>query len=132
MRSSRKIEKATWTDVAFHVIAAGQHSDHDTIAEFKKRHAQRLEGLFTQILDMAKEAGLLKMGQVSIDGTKIRANASASKRMSKELLEEEQVRLRAIVRQMFKEADEVDAAEDALYGKGVRDDELPEHLRTQE
>jgi transposase len=132
VRSSRKIERATWTDVAFRVIAAGQHPDHDTVAEFRKRHAQRLEGLFTQILDMAKETGLLKMGQVSIDGTKIRANASASKRMSKEKLEAEQERLRAIVRQMFKEADEVDAAEDELYGKGVRGDELPEHLRTQE
>jgi transposase len=132
VRSSRKIEKATWTDVAFRVIATGQHPDHNTISQFRKRHAQRLEGLFIQILDLVKEAGLLKMGQVSIDGTKIRANASASKRISQETLEERHTRLRAIVRQMFKEADEIDAAEDELYGKGKRGDELPEHLRTQE
>lgn len=132
VRSSRKIEKATWSDVAFRVIAAGQHPDHNTISQFRKRHAQRLEGLFIQILDLVKEAGLLKMGQVSIDGTKIRANASASKRISQETLEERHARLRAIVRQMFKEADEIDAAEDELYGKDNNGDELPEHLRTQE
>lgn len=132
MRSTRQLEQATWTDVAFRVISADQHPDHDTIAEFRKRHAQRLEKLFIQVLDLARTAGLLKMGAVSIDGTKIRASAAMSKRLTKKQLYDEENRLKALVKQILQEAEDTDRAEDELYGKGKRGDELPEHLRTQE
>lgn len=132
VRSSRKIERATWTDVAFRVIAANQHPDHDTIAEFRKRHAGRLTGLFVQVLAMSKRAGLLQMRHVSIDGTRIRANASHRKRLSEGELTDEESKLIKEVEKYFKECGEVDECEDELYGKGKRGDELPEHLRTRE
>jgi transposase len=132
VRSSRKLEQATWTDVAFRVISAQQHPDHDTIATFRQRHSVRLEELFVQILRLAQKSGLLKMGHVSIDGTKIRANASRSKRKSKKELLAEEAKLRAEVSRIFQEAEEIDQAEDELYGKGNSGHELPEHLQTTE
>jgi transposase len=130
VRSSRKLEQATFTDVAFRVISANQHPDHDTIAKFRRRHAERLHGLFVQILRLAQESGLLKMGHVSIDGTKIRANASWSKRMNKkELLKKELI---IEVNRILEEAEEIDQAEDKLYGKGNSGYELPKHLQTEE
>jgi transposase len=80
--SSRKIEVRTYEDVAFRYLSADQHPDHDTIAEFRKRHLEALAGLFTQALLLCEKAGLVKLGHVAIDGTKIKANASKHKAMS--------------------------------------------------
>ena len=77
--SSRKIEKATFDRVSFRVICADQHPDHDTIADFRKRHLQALSGLFAQVLLICQEVGLVKLGHVSLDGTKVKANASLLK-----------------------------------------------------
>src|SRR4249920_2731336 len=73
--SSRKIERATYEDVAFRVLAADQHPDHDCLAEFRKRHLDTLAGLFQQVLRLCQAAGLVKLGHVALDGTKIKANA---------------------------------------------------------
>jgi transposase len=73
--SSRKIETRTFEDVAFRYLSGDQHPDHATIAEFRKRHLDALSGLFTQALPLRSEAGLVKLGHVSIDGSKIKANA---------------------------------------------------------
>ena len=74
--SSRKLERATYDSVAFRFIAANDHPDHDTIATFRRRFLKQIEGLFVQILLLAREMGLLRMGTVALDGTKIHANAS--------------------------------------------------------
>ena len=74
--SSRKIENATWEDVAFRVLSGNQQPDHDSIADFRRRHLRALAGLFVQVLKLCQEAGLVKLGQVSVDGSKVKANAS--------------------------------------------------------
>lgn len=127
--SSRRIEEATYRDVGFRVVAADQHPDHDTIAEFRRRHLKALAGLFVQVLALCREAGLVKMGHVALDGTKVRANASKHKAMSYGRMEAREAELEAIVERMLAEAERVDAEEDALYGKGKRGDELPDELR---
>src|SRR5450432_561798 len=75
--SSRKLERATYDSVAFRFIAANDHPDHDTIATFRRRFLKEIEGLFVQVLALAREMGMLKMGTVALDGTKIHANARA-------------------------------------------------------
>jgi transposase len=127
--SSRKIEKATYHQVPFRVLTADQHPDHDTIAEFRKRHLKALSGFFVQILQLCQKVGLVKLGHVSLDGTKVKANASKHKAMSYSRMEKKSEELEAEVRRLLQEAQAVDDAEDALYGKGKRGDELPEELR---
>ena len=129
VRSSRKIERATYTDAAFRMLAGDQHPDHDTIAEFRRRHLQELAGLFVQVLRLCQKAKLVALGHVALDGTKERANASKHKAMSYERMEKSEAELAAEVERMLAEAEAVDRAEDAQYGKGVRGDELPEDLR---
>ncbi len=80
--SSRKLEKATYESVPFRVLSANQHPDHDTIAEFRRRHLSALSGLFVQVLRLCQRAGLVRLGHVALDGTKLRANASKHKAMS--------------------------------------------------
>src|SRR6266850_5850930 len=80
--SSRAIERKTYEDVAFRYLAADQHPDHDTIANFRKQHLARLGELFVQALQLCQKAGLVKLGHVAIDGTKMQANASKHKAMS--------------------------------------------------
>jgi transposase len=82
--SSRKIERATYEDLAFRYLAADQHPDHDTIADFRQTHLQSLAGLFTQALQLCDKAGLIKLGHVAIDGSKLKANASKHEAMSYE------------------------------------------------
>ena len=82
--SSRKLERATYDSVAFRFIAANQHPDHDTIAAFRRRFLQEIEGLFVQVLAVAREMGVLKMGTIALDGTKIHANASRHSALSYE------------------------------------------------
>jgi transposase len=144
--SSRKIENRTHEDVAFRYLSADQHPVHDTIAEFRKRHLQALAGLFTQALLLCEKAGLVKLGHVAIDGTKIKANAgvptdrsssvgwnaSKHKAMSYDHLGPTEQRLKAEIDALLKQADETDAAEDAQCGKGKRGDELPDELARRE
>lgn len=110
--SSRKIERATHEDVAFRVLACNQHPDHDSIAGFRKRHLQELAGLFVQVLKMCERAGLVKLGKVAIDGSKLRANASKRKAMSYDRMCDKEQQLVAEVARMMREAEETDAAED--------------------
>lgn len=130
--SSRKLEKATYEDVAFRVLACNQHPDHDSLAEFRKRHLQELAKLFLQVLQLCERAGLVKLGQVAIDGSKLRANASKHKAMSYDRMCEKEQQLQAEVERLLKAAGEIDATEDEQYGKGVRGDELPAELARRE
>ena len=126
--SSRKIEKATHESIPFRVLAADQHPDHDTIAEFRRRHLEALAALFVQVLRLCQRAGLVKLGHVCLDGTKVRANASKHKAMSYARMEKSVVELEAEVRRLLVEAEATDEAEDSRYGKGLRGEELPEEL----
>ena len=82
--SSRKIEKATYEDIAFRILAGNQHPDHDSISSFRQQHLAALAALFVQVLQLCQKTGLVKLGYIAIDGTKIRANASKHKAMSYE------------------------------------------------
>ena len=126
--SSRTIERATYEDVAFRVLAGDQHPDHDSIATFRQRHLSAVAALFGQVLRLCQQAGLVSMGHVALDGTKLRANASKHKAMSYARMEEAERRLEAEVRRWLEGAAEVDAAEDAQFGRGRRGDELPPQL----
>lgn len=130
--SSRKIQAKTYDDVAFRYLSADEHPDHSTLAEFRKRHLQALAGLFTQALQLCAKAGLVKLGHVSIDGTKIKANASKHKAMSYGRMGETEQRLKTEIDALLKQAEQTDAAEDALYGKDKRGDELPDELQRRE
>jgi transposase len=130
--SSRKIEARTHEDVAFRYLSADEHPDHDTFAEFRKRHLEALAGLFTQALLLCEKAGLVKLGHVAIDGTKIKANASKHKAMSYQRMGETEQRLKQEIETLLAQAEAVDEAEDAQYGKGRRGDELPEELARRE
>jgi transposase len=120
-RSSRGIERACVEDVAYRVIAANKAPDHSTIAEFRVRHEQAVADLFGEVLGLCKAAGLVKVGVVAIDGTKVSANASMDANRT----------YRQIAKQILEEARRIDEAEDELYG-AARGDELPEQLRTSE
>ena len=130
--SSRKLEKATYEHVAFRVLACNQHPDHDSLANFRQLHLQELAGLFVQVLKMCERTGLVKLGHVAIDGSKLRANASKHKAMSYDRMCEKEEQLVAEVARLLKEAKETDAAEDQRYGKGVGGDELPAELARRE
>lgn len=130
--SSRKIERKTHDDVAFRFLAADQHPDHDTIASFRQRHLEALAGLFLQALRMCQQAGLVKLGHVAIDGTKVKANASKHKAMSYARMSEAEQQLQQEVEELLRRAEATDAAEDALYGQGNRGDELPAELARRE
>lgn len=130
--SSRKIERATYEEVAFRVLAADQHPDHDSLAEFRKRHLDALAGLFLQVLRLCQAAGLVKLGHVALDGTKIKANASKHKAMSYDRMTVTEPQLEAEIRTLLAQAGHVDAAEDTAYGQGRRGDELPAELARRE
>jgi transposase len=130
--SSRKIETRTYEDVAFRYLSGDQHPDHATLAEFRKRHLKALAGLFTQALLLCAKAGLVKLGHVAIDGTKIKANASKHKAMSYKRMTETEARLEQEIKALLHQAEETDAAEDAQYGKNRRGDELPDQLQRRE
>jgi transposase len=127
--SSRKIQTRTFEDVAFRFLSGDQHPDHTTIAEFRKRHLEALSGLFTQALLLCSEAGLVKLGHVAIDGTKIKANASKHKAMSYKRMNETEARLKSEIDALLATAEKTDAEEDALHGKDRHGDELPAELQ---
>src|SRR5881396_1908226 len=109
MPSSRKIEQATYRDVAIRVLAGDQHPDHDSIAEFRKRHLPALAGLFVQGLRLCQAAGLVKLGHVALDGTKVQANASKHKAMSYARMRETEQQLEQEVRALLDQAAQADA-----------------------
>jgi transposase len=130
--SSRKIERKTHEDVAFRVISGGEHPDHTRISEFRRVHLKALAELFVQVLKLCQKAGLVKLGVVALDGTKVKANASKHKAMSYDRMQKEEQRLREKVAELLAAAEKVDAAEDAEYGTGRKGDELPEELQRAE
>ncbi len=132
VRSSRRIERATFDDVAFRFLAADQHPDHASIAEFRRRHLEALADLFAQVLRLCQKAGLVKLGHVSLDGTKVKANASKHKAMSYDRMVESEKKLQEEVRRLLEDAETTDGDEDARYGKDRRGDELPAELRRRE
>jgi transposase len=118
-RSSRVIERESVEDVAYRVIAANQRPDHTTIARFRQRHETALADLFGQVLELCAEAGLVKVGVIAIDGTKVHANASQHAARDYEQL----------AREILAEADQVDREEDERYGD-ARGDELPPEFQS--
>ena len=131
VRSSRKLETGCIEQVAFRFLAANQTPDHRAFSRFRRRHLAAMDGLFMQVLGLCQQAGMVKLGNVGLDGTKVRANASRHKAMSYARMHEREPQLAAIVKQMLDEAEQVDTEEDELYGD-ARGDELPEHLRTKQ
>jgi transposase len=127
--SSRKIEKACWEDAAFRVLTGNQQPDHSRISDFRRRHLSALAGLFVQVLQLCQKAGLVSLGQVALDGTKIRANASKHKAMSHERMLKSERQLEGEMRALLRRAELIDAQEDGQYGKNKRGDELPEELQ---
>lgn len=129
--SSRKIERRVYEDVAFRYLAAGNFPDFRTISTFRKRHLKDFQRLFLQLLKLCQQAGLVKLGTVAIDGTKIKANASKHKAMSYGRMKKEEARLEAEIQRLTAEAEKEDRSEDRRYGDR-RGDELPEELRIRE
>ena len=127
--SSRRIEQKTYEDIAFRVLTADQHPDHDTICDFRKTHGKALGKLFVQVLAVCEEAGLVKLGHVSFDGTKVKANASKHKAMSYAHMLTKEAELENEVAELLRQAQAQDDREDARYGKGRRGNELPDELR---
>jgi transposase len=130
--SSRKIGRQVVDSVAFRFLAAGNTPDFRTISEFRRRHGSALAALFEQVLRLCREAGLVKLGRVAIDGTKIKANASKHKAMSYGRMKQEEARLRQEVAELLRRAEAADRDEDAHYGADRRGDELPMELARRE
>ena len=126
--SSRRIEKRLYEDVAFRYLAAQQSPDHKTIAEFRRRHLEALKGLFQQVLELCAEAGLVMLGHVALDGSKVAANASKHSAMSYGRMVQEEARLQKESEALLDRAERTDTAEDERYGD-ERGDELPKELR---
>ena len=124
-RSSRRIEKHCQTDVAYKVIMANQLPDHTTISRFRKDNESYLKSLFLEILRLCADAGLVKLGKVSLDGTKIKADASLAANRTLKHLEQE-------IDKMLSEAAAKDAEEDNTFGADKRGDEMPEELRNRD
>jgi len=130
--SSRKIQRHLEEDIAFRVLAANNTPDFRTVSDFRKDHLPALAALFVQVLRLCQKAGLVKLGHVSLDGTKIKANASKHKAMSYGRMKEEEARLEAEVQELLRKAEVVDEEEDRTYGKNKRGDELPKELAFRE
>ena len=126
--SSRRIMKRCERDAAYRVIVHDDVPNFRTISDFRKLHLLELEGLFVQVLRLCQEAGLVKLGHVSLDGTKVKANASRHKAMSYGRMKEEERRLRKEIRDLLNRAETTDAEEDEQYGRDRRGDELPAEL----
>ncbi|SRR5882724_1419748 len=130
--SSRRIAKKLEEDVAFRVLAAGNFPEHRTICDFRKDNLGEFIGLFKQVVQIAKASGLVKLGRVAIDGTKVKANASRRKAMSYERMEKEEKRLEEEIADLMRQAERIDRKEDQEHGPENRGDELPEELRRRE
>src|ERR1019366_2410346 len=127
--SSRKIARKLSEDVAFRVLSANNFPAHRTIREFRQLHLPELSALFVQVVKLAREAGLVKLGRLGVDGTKIKANASKHKAMSYARMKDEEVRLEREIAGLLKQAEAADRAEEAEHGSDRDDDGLPQELK---
>lgn len=127
--SSRKIEKACWEDAAFRVLTGNQQPDQSRISDFRRRHLGVLAGLFVQVLRLCQKAGLVSLGHVPLDGTKVKANASKHKAMSHGRMLKSEKQLEAEMRALPRKAELIDAQEDSQIGREKWGDELPEELK---
>ena len=130
--SSRRIARRLHEDIAFRVLAANNTPDFRTISDFRKDHLEALADLFLQVLELCRKAGLVKLGHVALDGTKVKANASRHQAMSYGRMKEKEAELAREVDELLKRAQEVDAEEDRRYGQDRRGDELPDELAFRE
>jgi transposase len=130
IRSSRRLERALHEDVGFRMLSGNQQPDHWTLSEFRRRHLAALRGLFLQTVRLAQRAKMVKLGQVAIDGTKLKASASKHKAMSYARMKKEEKRLSEEIRRYFEEVETTDREEDEKYG-AKRGNELPDHLKTE-
>ena len=127
--SSRKIERACYEDLAFRVLTGNQQPDHSRISEFRRRNLDALKDLFVQILRLCQKAGMVSLGHVALDGTKVQANASKHKAMSHERMHRAEKELQKEINALIRKAEILDAQEDGRYGKGKLGSELPDELR---
>lgn len=130
--SSRRIARKLEEDVAYRVLAAGNFPAHRTIADFRQQHLPAFEALFVQVVQIAREAGVVRLGALAIDGSKVKANASKHKAMSYGRMRQEEQRLRDEIATLLANANAIDAAEDAEHGLDVRGEELPAELQRRE
>ncbi|MCB1720045.1 MAG: transposase, partial [Candidatus Competibacteraceae bacterium] len=130
--SSRQIATQIHENIAFRVLAAGHQPSHRTIARFRRDHVERFQSVFLEVLQIAREAKLVTLGTVAIDGTKIKANASKHKAMSYGRMAEEEARLKAEIAAIVDAAEEKDSLEDEEFGPDFRGDELPAELARRE
>jgi transposase len=130
--SSRKLAKKIEEDVAYRVLAAGNRPAHRTICDFRHLHLKEFQKLFVELLQIAREAGMIRLGTLVVDGAKVKANASKHKAMSYGRMKQEQRRLRREIRELTTRAAREDAEEDRIYGESNRGDELPQELRRRE
>ena len=130
--SSRRIAQRLHEDIAFRVLAANNTPDFRTISDFRKDNLDALSGLFIQVLALCQQAGLVKLGHVALDGTKVKANASKHKAMSYHRMKEKAAQLAAEVAELLRQAQASDDEEDRRYGKDKRGDELPQELAFRE
>ena len=130
--SSRGVARKLEEDVAFRMLAAGNFPQHRTVCEFRRRHLEDFKTLFVEVVRLARELGLASFGKLSIDGTKVRANASKHKAMSYGRMQEEERRLVGEIEALLAAAGDADAAEDARLGADERGDDLPSELRRRE
>lgn len=130
--SSRRIASKVQDSVAFRFLAAGNEPDFRTISDFRKRHGVALSELFGQVLRLCRKAGLVKLGRVAVDGTKIQANASKHKAMSYGRMKSTEAALQREADELLRRAEQADEDEDRHYGKDKRGDELPEELAHRE
>jgi len=127
--SSRKIERACYEDLAFRVLTGNQQPDHSRISDFRRRNLDALKGLFVQILRLCQKAGMVSLGHVALDGTKVKANASKHKAMSHERMLRAEKQLAQEINALMRKAEILDAQEDRRYGKDNRGSDLPDELR---
>ena len=130
--SSRKIMARCETDVAFRTIVGDDIPDFRRIAEFRRRHLGSIQHLFLEVLRLCQEAGLLSVGRLSLDGTKVKANASRHKAMSYDRMSSEEERLQQEIDELLASAQAADETEDAEHGQDKRGDELPDELARRE
>src|SRR5713101_294904 len=130
--SSRKIARQLEDSVALRFLAAGNQPDFRTLNDFRKRHGAALAGLFEQGLRLCRKAGLVQLGRVAIDSTKVKANASKHKAMSYGRMQEKEAALRQEVAELLRRAEQADRDEDARYGAEKRGEALPAELARRE
>ena len=127
--SSRKIAKKLYEDIAFRILGGGNFPSHRTICDFRLRHLAELKELFVQTAGLARELGLVKLGTIALDGTKVKANASKHKAMSYGRMKEQEQKLKQEIEALLERARTTDAEEDARLGVDQADEDLPSELQ---